>query len=87
VTDDILGSYILDSRASSEFGEEKAKDKLINLELSVDNAPNIIFATAADGATAGPGLEDGVMGRKGKLLRLASWIDLDSRVTVCPPLQ
>lgn len=81
--DDILGSYILDSRASGEFNEEKAKDKLINLELSVDDDPKIVFTTASEDRTGGIALEEmGGMGRQGKLLRLAGWIDLDSKVTV-----
>lgn len=82
-TDDVFGSYILDVRASGEFSEAKAKDKLIDLELSVDDNPNIVFTTAAD--AAGGLADDGVTGKKGKLLRLAGWVDLDSRVTVCLP--
>lgn len=82
-TDDVFGSYILDSRASGEFNDEKAKDKLINLELTVDDAPNIIFTTPADDNLAHK--DGGGMGGQGRLLRLAGWIDLDSKVTVGLP--
>lgn len=86
IKDDVFGSYILDSRASVEFNDAKAKDKLINLELSADEALNITFTTSGDDAVRGLAHDDrtsGSMGRQGRLLRLASWIDLDSKVTVC----
>ncbi|KUJ20542.1 uncharacterized protein LY89DRAFT_578807 [Mollisia scopiformis] len=80
---DIFGSYILNSRTAGDFNEEKAKNMLINLELTADEAPNIIFTTPADEAAGGMPYEDnGVMGRQGRLLRLAGWIDLDSKVTL-----
>ena len=85
ILDDILGSYILDSRPSSEFYYENAKNKLVNLELSADEAPNIVFTTPGDELT-GKGTLGQVdlagLGRQGRLMRLAGWIDLDSRLTV-----
>ncbi|KAE8444261.1 hypothetical protein EG329_000761 [Mollisiaceae sp. DMI_Dod_QoI] len=80
---DVFGSYILDSRGSREFNDEKAKDKLINLELSANESPNITFTTPADNIVGGLAHEDDVgMGRQGRLLRLAGWIDLNSKVTL-----
>jgi hypothetical protein len=85
VLDDIFGSYILDSRPSSEFQYENAKNKLVNLELSADEVPNIIFTTPGDeltGKAADGQVKLAGLGRQGRLMRLAAWIDLDSRLTV-----
>lgn len=85
ILDDIFGSYILDSRPSSEFHYENAKNKLVNLELNADEVPNIIFTTPGDelAGKAGHGqVELAGLGRQGRLMRLASWIDLQSRLTV-----
>lgn len=57
---------------------------LINLELSADEAPNIIFTIPDDDAINLANDDNDGMGRQGKLLRLAGWIDLDSKVTVSP---
>jgi hypothetical protein len=86
--DDIFGSYVLDSRPSSEFHYENAKNKLLNLELSSDKVPNIIFTTPENeltGKAANGQVELAGLGRQGRLMRLAGWIDLDSRLTVRPP--
>jgi DNA mismatch repair protein MSH5 len=85
VLDDIFGSYVLDSRPSSEFHYENAKNKLVNLELSADEVPTIIFTTPGDeliGKAANGQVELAGLGRQGRLMRLAGWIDLDSRLTV-----
>lgn len=87
--DNVAGSYVLDTRPSSEFGCEQAKDKLINLELCADEAPEIIFKTrgdrlAQDAAHGQAG--HAAAGREGRLLRLAGWIDLGSTLTVCAPV-
>ncbi|RDL41993.1 p-loop containing nucleoside triphosphate hydrolase [Venustampulla echinocandica] len=82
---DVLGSYVLDTRPSSEFGYEQAKDKLVNIQLCADEAPEIIFKTCGDRLA-----QDAVYGqaghssagREGRLLRLAGWIDLGSTLTV-----
>lgn len=83
-TDDIFGSYILDSRPSSDFYYEAAKNKLVNLELLADENTNVIFNTAGDELIGDGYADQGGIGRQGKLMRLAGWIDLDSRVTVRP---
>ena len=80
--DDIFGSYILDSRPSSDFNYEAAKNKIVNLELVADENPNIIFNTPGDELVGDGYADQGGVGRQGKLMRLAGWIDLDSRLTV-----
>lgn len=75
----MYGSYVLDSRPSSEFRYEAAKDKLVNLELYFDRAASMAFITPTDRAM---GDFDGGNGRQGQLMKLAGHIDLDSFLTV-----
>jgi DNA mismatch repair protein MSH5 len=75
--DDIFGAYVLDARPSPEFSSEGAKSKLVGLDLAADNGLNIAFTTPGDAM-----IGDASMGRQGRLMRLAGWIDLDSEVTV-----
>ncbi|TVY20089.1 MutS protein-like [Lachnellula arida] len=80
---DVFGSYVLDSQQSTDFKFDSAKNKLVNLELGVDETPNIVFAVPGDDM-AGEAIrgEHGGTGRQGRLMRLAGWIDLDSCLTV-----
>ena len=84
--DSIFGSYFLDSRPSAEFQFEAAKNKLINLDMASEHGPEIVFRTPEDDLISGgaysQGRNDSVVGRQGKLIRLAGWMDLDSRLTV-----
>jgi DNA mismatch repair protein MSH5 len=84
--DSIFGSYVLDSRPSAEFQFEAAKNKLINLDIASEHGPEIVFATPSDDLISngvyGQGHNDSGVGRQGKLMRLAGWMDLDSRLTV-----
>ncbi|KAG0649696.1 hypothetical protein D0Z07_3763 [Hyphodiscus hymeniophilus] len=75
---DILGSYILNAQPSGEFNYEAAKTKLVDLKMGADNASNTMFTTPEDNLIG----EQQGMGRQGRLMRLAGWIDLDSRLTV-----
>lgn len=85
-SDDIFGSYILDSRPSSEFNFEAAKNKLVNIYLGAEGQPTVVFTTPEEELTgeARYGNEDhsGGTGRKGRLMRLTGWIDLDNNVSV-----
>ncbi len=87
--DSIFGSYVLDSRPSAEFQIEAAKNKLINLDIVSEYGPEIVFATPGDGLISdsayGQVDTDSGVGRQGKLMRLAGWMDLDSRLTVRGP--
>jgi DNA mismatch repair protein MSH5 len=84
--DSIFGSYVLDSRPSAEFQFEAGKNKLINLDIASKHGPEIVFTTPDDdlisGGAHGQGHNDFGVGRQGKLMRLAGWMDLDSRMTV-----
>ncbi|KAI9779319.1 MAG: MutS protein msh5 [Geoglossum umbratile] len=80
--------YILEVRPTSEFSYDAARAKLVNLKIGSDIGPQINYVVPAD--TASENLyEDGNTGRQAKLLRLSSWIDMESRITVprMAPLQ
>ena len=85
--DSIFGSYVLDSRPSAEFQYEAAKNKIINLDIASEHGPEIVFTTPEDNPVSGgaysQGHNDSGVGRQGKLMRFAGWIDIDSRLTVC----
>jgi DNA mismatch repair protein MSH5 len=77
--------YIIESRPSPEFSYEAGKTKLVNLNLSTDGGPEVLFITPGyDDAceTYGGANEAGLTGRQGKLLRLSAWIDMESRLSV-----
>ncbi|KAG9235634.1 muts domain V-domain-containing protein [Amylocarpus encephaloides] len=78
---DLVGAYVLDTRQAADFRYGQAREKLIALEMNEVNAPRVLFRTAGD-ADAMYGETEGVVGRQGRLLRLASWIDLGSHFTV-----
>lgn len=73
-------------RPVSEFSYDSAKSRLVNLRLGHEDGPRITFITPGD-LTAGND-EDYVVGdaavesSQGQFLRLAGWINVDSRVTV-----
>ncbi|EPQ65858.1 Bgt-5388 [Blumeria graminis f. sp. tritici] len=76
----ISGSYGLEYRPSSDFSFEQAKYKLINLELDSEDDHDMMFTTPND--NLGILGSRSFMGRQGRLLRLASCINLESRLTV-----
>jgi DNA mismatch repair protein MSH5 len=85
IVDDVVGSYILDIRQAADFRYDTAKEKLAGLELEADDAPNVIFRTAGDDAIGDAmygEAEQTTAGKRGRLLRLAGWIDLGSYLTV-----
>lgn len=77
--------YQVDIRPSQEFGYEAAKTKLVNLESIVASGESPSFLVPGDAST----YEDeqdhenlGSTNRQGKLLRLSSCIDFESRIGV-----
>lgn len=75
--------FVLDVRPPSEFSYEVAKSKLTNLKFGQDDDARFAFVVPGDTIAAeGYEDEDSVIGRHGQLLRLAGWVDLESRLTV-----
>ncbi|KAL1306915.1 hypothetical protein AAFC00_005558 [Neodothiora populina] len=78
-------SNICTPRPNSDFNFETAKTKLINLDLGDLRGPRVTFVVPGDviaDANSGPGGEYEFVGREGTLLKLAGWIDVESRFTV-----
>ncbi|KAL2067305.1 hypothetical protein VTL71DRAFT_1729 [Oculimacula yallundae] len=73
---DIFGSYVLDARAASEFSSERAKSKLLSLDMTAEGVSR--YAMMAPGSNTIGDTADGL----GRLMRLAGWIDLDSELTL-----
>ena len=77
--------YLLESRPSTEFGYDAARNKLVNLRIGQPGGPNVTFVGPGDivahedNPTGG---DTGFAGRQGQLLRLSGWINMESRLTV-----
>lgn len=77
--------YLLEFRPSSEYGYDSAHNKLVNLRIGQPDGPNVIFVTPGDVVAHEDdylGGDMGFAGRQGQLLRLAGWINMESRLTV-----
>ncbi|KAF2428685.1 hypothetical protein EJ08DRAFT_324329 [Tothia fuscella] len=75
--------YILEVRPTVEFKYEAGKNKLVNLRLDSESGPLIKFTVPNDvlGADGYDTLGE-FAGRQEHLLRLAGWVDVESRITV-----
>ncbi|CZS90681.1 related to MSH5-meiosis-specific protein [Rhynchosporium graminicola] len=72
--DDIFGSYVLDARAASEFSPERAKSKLLSLDLTADGVSQYKMVTPGNNMVGDSAVD------LGRLMTLAGWIDLESDV-------
>jgi DNA mismatch repair protein MSH5 len=71
--------FLLDVRPPSEFYYDAAKGKLMTLRLGEDDGAQVSFNVPGDHLGAG---DEGALGQQGQLLRLAGWVDMESRTTV-----
>lgn len=76
----IRGAWILRTVGSVEFSYENAKSHLLTLNLDSLSPQTMRFNTVSGNEAEGDGEMNGQ--RQGKLIRLATWIDLDSRFSV-----
>lgn len=75
--------YLLECRPHSEFGYESARTKLVNLRIGQDHGPTVTYTIPGDLVTDDGGYDDdGFAGRQAQFLRLAGWINMESRLTV-----
>jgi hypothetical protein len=82
LVDDVHGSYILNAIASAEFIYETAKRRLIDLDLDISAATNMTLLTPAVDLRQ-TGLQwEGTTDRQGQLMRLGSYINMDSIISV-----
>ncbi|KAL6704002.1 hypothetical protein ACN47E_008853 [Coniothyrium glycines] len=74
--------FLLEVRPPSEFSYVTAKSKLVGLRLGQQDGVQINFHVPGEFATAHQFDDDNTTSQQGQLLRLAGWIDLESRITV-----
>ncbi|KAF1835488.1 hypothetical protein BDW02DRAFT_495713 [Decorospora gaudefroyi] len=74
--------FVLDVRPPGEFYYEAAKSKLVSLRLGESNSTRVRFNVPGELAAVDPMDNESTVGQQGQLLRLAGWIDLESRLTV-----
>ena len=72
--------FLLDVRPPSEFCYDAAKSKLMILRLGEEDGAQVTFNVPGD--HLGGYDAEGAPGPQGQLLRLAGWVDMESRVTV-----
>ncbi len=77
--------YSLEIRPSQEFSYEAGKNKLINNPLLSDTEAQVLFITLGNAENYGDyedGDDAGYTTNQGKLLRLSTKIDVESRLTI-----
>lgn len=72
--------FLLDIRPPSEFYYDTAKSKLMTLRLGEEDGAQVTFNVPGDRLVGYDA--EGAPGQQGQLLRLAGWVDTESRVTV-----
>jgi DNA mismatch repair protein MSH5 len=72
--------FLLDVRPSGEFNYDTARTKLMTLRLGEVDGPRVNFIVPGDHLATHDDV--GAPGQQNQLLRLAGWIDIESRVTV-----
>lgn len=83
IVDQFSLSFLLELRPSNEFKYETAKSKIVDLKPADDNGPHITFVVPGDVVPIDHHSdEEESGGRQGRLLRLASWIDIENRISV-----
>ncbi|KAI1180496.1 muts domain V-domain-containing protein [Nemania sp. FL0916] len=76
------GAYILRNLNSTDFQYEKGKSKLLDLRLGMDGPQSMLYTTVVDDALLEADHNQNHGSKQGQLMRLATSINLDSRVTV-----
>ncbi|KAH7414103.1 muts domain V-domain-containing protein [Phaeosphaeria sp. MPI-PUGE-AT-0046c] len=81
-TDQFRLPFLLEVRPPNEFTYIAAKGKLVSLHLGEEFGPRISFNVPGELVANDRSVDDNAAGQQGQLLRLAGWIDMESRVTV-----
>ncbi|CAO2650650.1 Nn.00g019420.m01.CDS01 [Neocucurbitaria sp. VM-36] len=74
--------FLLEVRPHSEFYYDAGKRKLVSLRLGEEDGIRVSFNVPGDLTAVDQHDGDDAVGQHGYLLRLAGWIDIESRVTV-----
>ncbi len=79
------GAYILRNLNSFDFLYEKGRDKLLSLNIETNDEQGILFTSVVDDQIDDAGEPNAPEGsRQGRLMRLGTSVNLDSRITVGP---
>ncbi|KAI1197518.1 muts domain V-domain-containing protein [Nemania serpens] len=76
------GAYILRNLNSVDFRYEAGKNKLLDLCLGMDGPQTMLYTTVVDDAVPEADGHHSRGSRQGHLMRLATFIDLDSQLTI-----
>ncbi|KAH7095817.1 muts domain V-domain-containing protein [Paraphoma chrysanthemicola] len=75
--------YLLEIRPPSDFYYDAARSKLVSLHLGDEHGTRVTFNIPGEhGAMGHHGDDENTTGQHGQLLRLAGWINVESRITV-----
>ncbi|KAF1911832.1 muts domain V-domain-containing protein [Ampelomyces quisqualis] len=74
--------FLLEVRPPAEFLYDAARSKLVNLHLGDENGTQVSFSVPGELGATDHLDDENVAGQQGQLLRLAGWVDVESRVTV-----
>ena len=84
IVGEVRGAWVLRSLGSSEFSYDSAVRQLLNLNFEFLGAQTMQFNTVAEDELDDVQTGDVRVGQKqNKLMRLATLINLDSRLSVC----
>ncbi|KAI1079458.1 muts domain V-domain-containing protein [Whalleya microplaca] len=80
---DIQGAYILRDLNSADFRYDSGKDKLLGLDLEMSGRQSMVYTSVVDDTIDETDDYSGQRGsRQGRLIRLGTSINLDSRLTI-----
>ncbi|KAI2621077.1 muts domain V-domain-containing protein [Hypoxylon sp. NC1633] len=80
---DLQSAYILRSLNSTDFRYDSGKEKLLGLDLETPGRQSILYTSVVDDTVNDNGeIEAQENSRQGRLMRLATSINLDSRLTI-----
>lgn len=77
--------YLLECRPPADFSYQSARNKLVDMHVGQNNGPTVTYVVPGDVLSRDddyPADDDGSAGRQAQLLRLAGWINMDSRMGV-----
>lgn len=74
--------FVLQVRPQSEFYYDAAKRKLVSLHLGEESSSRVSFNVPGESTAVDHIDDEGSAGQQEQMLRLAGWIDLESRTTV-----
>ncbi|KAI1130465.1 muts domain V-domain-containing protein [Nemania abortiva] len=79
---DLPAAYILRNLNSADFRYETGKNKLLDLHLGIDGPQSMLYTTVVDDSVLEADNDHSRGSRQGQLMRLATFVNLDSQLTI-----